>query len=102
MEIRYRRIRERDEAPSTYYYKVDLGLLPPPVHLGKRSSAIPVHEDDLCNAAALAGLSNDQRRDLVKALVAIRPEFLAGRGEEALAQVRAKFSALRQSEPEAV
>lgn len=91
MNVKFRRIRDREQPRSTYYLQVSQGLAPPPVKLSPRTSAIPEHEDELMNAAALAGLSDDERRELVRQLVDIRPQFLAGRGDAAIARIREQF-----------
>lgn len=45
------------------------GLLPPPVKIGARASAWPLHELQAVNAARVAGRSEDEIKQLVARLV---------------------------------
>lgn len=91
IKIHYFRLRELNRPSSTYYAQVSAGLMPPPVKLGPRTSGVPQHEIEICNEAQLAGLSNDEQRELVRKLVEARREFLFGRGDTAIARIREKF-----------
>lgn len=57
---------------SSYYEKVKCGLLPPPVRVAGRMSAVPEHELDRILAAWIAGYSDDEVRELVRQIVAER------------------------------
>ncbi len=57
---------------SACYMDVNEGLLPPPVSIGGRCTAWPLHELLSINAARIAGKSNDEIRELVKNLVDAR------------------------------
>ena len=54
---------------STFYKRIQEGLLPPSVVLGANSVAYPLHEIDAVNRARLAGKSDDEIRELVSELI---------------------------------
>lgn len=60
--------------PSSLRADVRSGLFVPPVKLGPRSSGWPQHEVDAINAARVAGKVDDEIRQLVRKLVALRKE----------------------------
>ena len=57
--------------PSKLYKDVRAGIVPRPLKNGP-ASVWPEHELDSINAAVIAGYSNDERRELVKALESAR------------------------------
>lgn len=57
---------------SSIYAAVSKGTFPAPVHPSPGTSAWPDHELDAMNRATLAGMSEDEKRDLVKRLHAAR------------------------------
>lgn len=59
-------------AKTTIYKRVKNGTLPPPIHLGEKSSAWPATELDAVLAAQIAGASDAAVRLLVKRLVGAR------------------------------
>ena len=59
-------------AKTTIYKQVKNGTLPPPIHLGEKSSAWIAAELDAVLAARIAGRSDAEIRALVIALVAAR------------------------------
>lgn len=54
---------------STIYERIRGGLIPEPIKYGARISVWPAHEIDACNQAVVHGLSEDERRALVKQLM---------------------------------
>jgi prophage regulatory protein len=67
---------------STVYEHISDGTLPPPIRIGPKWSAWPSDEIDALLAARVAGWSDDQIRELVTRLVALRvnaaPEGIGG------------------------
>ncbi len=59
-------------ARSTFYAYIAQGLLPPPIKIGKRSSAWLVYEIVAVNKARILGKSNEEIKALVRSLVAAR------------------------------
>lgn len=57
---------------SSVYRHIAEKLLPPPVHLGAKTSAWPEHEVDAVNRARLAGADDATVRALVADLIAAR------------------------------
>ena len=57
---------------SSCYMDINDGLLPPPVSIGGRSTAWPLHELQSINAARIAGKTDVEIRELVKKLVDAR------------------------------
>lgn len=57
---------------SSIYQDVNDKLLPPPVKMGLRSSAWPLHEIESVIAARVAGKSSDEIKALVAELVSAR------------------------------
>ena len=51
--------------PSTLYDRIKKGLFPRPIKIGERSSGWPENEVDLINKARIAGMSNEEIRQLV-------------------------------------
>lgn len=65
---------------TTFYERVDEGLMVPPVSLGGRAAGIPEHELEQIAAAYMAGNTKDEIRALVAELVEQRlayPQSLA-------------------------
>lgn len=60
---------------SQWYLEISQGLIPPGVRIGKNSVAWPEYEITAINQARVAGYSDDQVRELVKALLAKRKAF---------------------------
>jgi len=60
---------------STFYHEVNIGLMPPPVKLGKNSAAWPEYEIVVINAAYIAGKSRQEIMALVKQLVQDRAKL---------------------------
>lgn len=65
-------LKRRGVSRSAHYSDIKAGLFPKPVPIGLRAVAHPDFEVDALNAAAIAGMSSDQIRALVEALVAAR------------------------------
>lgn len=63
---------ETGASRSTIYLRIKQGLWPKPVRLGPRSVGWPVSEVAAINNARIAGLLDDQIRDLVIKLEAAR------------------------------
>lgn len=57
---------------TSTYDDVKNGLLPKFIKLGRRASGLPAHEVEAVNRARLAGMNDDQLRELVKQLEAAR------------------------------
>jgi prophage regulatory protein len=55
-----------------YYAQAAAGLMPKPVKIGPRRSALPANEIEALNAAKIAGASEDDLRALVSRLHAQR------------------------------
>ncbi|MBI5780740.1 MAG: AlpA family phage regulatory protein [Rhodocyclales bacterium] len=53
---------------STLYFHIKQRLMTSPVKLGERASAWPAHEIEAINKARIAGLPDDQIRELVAQL----------------------------------
>lgn len=62
---------------ASIYGLIRVGLWTQPVKIGERSSGWPSEEVQAINAARIAGASDEQIRELVKALHAKRAEKLA-------------------------
>ena len=60
-----------DDCKAQTYDLISDGLFPPPVKVG-RKSVFPDHEVNAIVAARIAGVSDDELRELVKRLVAQR------------------------------
>lgn len=65
-------------ARSTFYAYIAQGLLPPPIKIGKRSSAWLVSEIVAINKARILGKSNEEIKALVRSLVAARSQLEEG------------------------
>jgi prophage regulatory protein len=63
---------ESGASRSTIYLRIQQGLWPKPVRLGPRSVGWPVSEVAAINAARIAGMTDDEIRDLVVKLEAAR------------------------------
>jgi prophage regulatory protein len=61
---------------STIYLRISQGLWTKPVSLGGRAIGWPDDETDTLIAARIAGKTNDEIRELVKALHAARKDAL--------------------------
>ena len=57
---------------SVLYAHVQRGLFTPPIHLGPQTAVWPRHEINAINAARLASKSEDEIREVVKAMIADR------------------------------
>lgn len=62
----------RGTGRSTHYDDINKGLFVPPIAISARSRGYPSYEVDALIAAAIAGQSEAEIRDLVKRLVAAR------------------------------
>jgi predicted DNA-binding transcriptional regulator AlpA len=62
----------RGHARTKRYADIAAGLLPPPVVRGPRDSRYPLSEIEAVVAAEIAGASVEERRALVRRLVAAR------------------------------
>ncbi|MDA1101496.1 MAG: AlpA family phage regulatory protein [Proteobacteria bacterium] len=62
---------------SSLYSDVNAGLFPPPIKIGSRASAWPDYEVQAINNARIAGFSENQIRQLVTKLIAVR-DHVAG------------------------
>jgi len=69
--------RRTGKPRSTVYRDIKDGLLPPPVRIGDRASAWPDNEIDAVNQARLAGVSGEEIKQLVAALVRERHSHAA-------------------------
>ncbi len=63
---------------ATFYSYITQGLLPPPIKIGKRSSAWLVSEIVAINKARILGKSNEEIKALVRSLVAARSQLEEG------------------------
>jgi prophage regulatory protein len=64
--LRINEVLQRQGLPkSTFYEKVKMQLMTPPVSLGARSVGWPEHEVDELNRALIAGASVEQVKQLV-------------------------------------
>ena len=57
---------------SAGYKRIAKGLFPPPVKVGKRAAGFPKHEIDAIVALVVAGASDEEIKDAVSKLVALR------------------------------
>ena len=64
------------KSKSAIYLDIQNGLLCRPVPIGTRSVGFPEHEADAVNAARLAGMDDDEIRELVIELEARRKTFI--------------------------
>lgn len=60
---------------SSIYKQIKGGLFPPPVSIGARAVGWPANEVDAVNRARMAGKSEHEIRELVKALVVARKKL---------------------------
>ncbi len=60
---------------STFYVRINNGLMPPSVPLGERAVAFVQHEIQLVLAAQVAGRSNEEIKQLVSDLVSFRQDI---------------------------
>ncbi len=66
---------KRGKSKSAHYLDIQKGLCMKPVSTGARSVAWPEHEIDMLNAALVAGLNDDEIRQLVIELEEKRKTF---------------------------
>jgi prophage regulatory protein len=64
------------KSKSAIYLDIQEGLFPRPVPLGARAVGFPEHEADAINAARMAGMDDDEIRELVIELEAKRKTFI--------------------------
>jgi prophage regulatory protein len=75
--VRIKYVMEESGHPrSTLYLRISQGLFTKPISLGSRAVGWPEHEIDTINAARIAGMSNDEIRELVIELEATRKTLL--------------------------
>jgi prophage regulatory protein len=60
------------EKRSSYFAKAAAGLMPRPVKIGARATAIPMRELEAVNAARIAGQTDEEVRTLVASMHAER------------------------------
>ncbi len=65
-------LRERGRSRSAHYLDIRAGLFTRPIAIGLRSVGWPASEVAALNAARIAGKSDDEIRELVRALEAQR------------------------------
>lgn len=70
LDLREALVRNK-HSRSSHYKSILLGLYPPPVHIGRSARWIE-HEDEAVRLARIAGRSEGEIRQLVRALVAAR------------------------------
>ena len=68
--------RELDRAPTSVYEGIAAGIITEPVRLSARAIRWPQYEIEILKQALVAGLSVDQRRELVALLHRARVEVL--------------------------
>jgi prophage regulatory protein len=67
----------RAHGPTKRYEDIRAGLLPPPIRHGRRYSRFILDEIEAVVAAEIRGDSEEQRRELVRQLVAARQKRAA-------------------------
>ena len=65
-------ISRRGRSRPQLYVDIKKGVMTPPVRLGMKLSAWPAHEVDALNRAEIAGSTQEELRELVKQLLAMR------------------------------
>lgn len=65
-------LMRRARSDASHRRDIKAGLFTPPIRLGGRGVAWPIHEVEQINRAVIAGASADHIRALVKRLVAVR------------------------------
>jgi predicted DNA-binding transcriptional regulator AlpA len=66
----------RARGKSATYEDIAKGLFPPGIPVGRQTKAWPEYEIDILNAATIAEQSEEEVRDLVKALVKARSNLV--------------------------
>jgi len=66
---------QRARSSSSHYRDIQNGLFTNPVNLGERAVGWPINEVNILTAAKVAGLSEDEIRNLVAELHARRKSF---------------------------
>jgi len=69
-------LQRTGESRSGHYKNIQDGLFTRPVKIGTRASGHPEHEVEAIIAARIAGMSDDEIRELVKKLEANRKSAL--------------------------
>ena len=65
-------IRRRGRSRSSHYADISKGLFVTPIAIGERAVGTPEHEVNAMISAQIAGKSEEERRALVKELIAAR------------------------------
>lgn len=68
-------LHQRARSSSSHYRDIQNGLFTKPVNLGERAVGWPIREVNILTAAQVAGLSEDEIRNLVVELHAKRKSF---------------------------
>jgi prophage regulatory protein len=68
-------LSQRARSSSSHYRDIQNGLFTKPVNLGKKAVGWPLNEVNILTAAQVAGLSEDEIRNLVAELHAKRKSF---------------------------
>ena len=68
-------LAQRARSSSSHYRDIQNGLFTKPVNLGERAVGWPIREFNILTAAQVAGLSEDEIRNLVVELHAKRKSF---------------------------
>jgi prophage regulatory protein len=68
-------LNQRARSSSAHYRDIQNGLFTKPVNLGERAVGWPIREVNILTAAQVAGLSEDEIRNLVVELHAKRKSF---------------------------
>ena len=68
-------LAQRARSSSSHYRDIQNGLFTKPVNLGERAVGWPIREVNILTAAQVAGLSEDEIRNLVVELHAKRKSF---------------------------
>lgn len=68
-------LNQRAHSSSSHYRDIQNGLFTKPVNLGERAVGWPIREVNILTAAQVAGLSEDEIRNLVVELHAKRKSF---------------------------
>jgi prophage regulatory protein len=69
-------LKKRGKSKTAHYLDIYEGLFTKPVQIGARAVAWPEHEIDALNAARIAGMCDDEIRELVIELEANRKTLL--------------------------
>lgn len=81
-------LRRNGEGRAKCYAQIKVGLYPPPIKIGIKTSVWLETEDLLIRAARISGKSDEEIREIVRALVAARSQAFANALSESRVPVR--------------